>query len=551
MTSKVFKSMMFLGSVILLTVVSVLIYFLNINYQAQLYEDMRRQAELAMEGVRLGGIEYLEALSSQNRITWIDVDGTVLYDSYNASDFDENYSVREEVAEAMLYGEGMSDRRSASLNTQYLYYAVRAEDQTVIRIAVEKNLVRNIVFDLSKHLIWIAVLMVYGSLLIAYHLTRKTMEPLNQLPNYDPAMTEAYPELKPLMNRLEEQNRTIGEQMRELLRKEREFTAITENMREGFVMFDNHGIIRSYNSSAERLLELGGTQNMRSKTDVMIRQLRQAVETGLIGQHWEGYVAFGDQIYQCVVNPVIGSGQVVGALLFMMDATEKQQREQLRREFSANVSHELKTPLTSISGFAELMMNGMIPAEKMQECAGDIYKQSQQLINLVGDIIKISNLDEGRSFEIEEVDLYESLQRVAERLQPAADRMDVQLQIVGVPCKIRGVAQIIDEMLYNLCDNAIKYNVPGGYVTASVRPGEESSTFTVTDTGIGIPYSEQGRIFERFYRVDKSHSKEIGGTGLGLSIVKHGAQFHGAEIAVDSYPGKGTSINVVFRNRME
>lgn len=551
MTSKVFKSMMFLGSVILLTVVSVLFYFLNINYQEQMYEDMRDQAELAMKGVQIGGKEYLESLSSENRITWIDVDGTVLYDSYNASDYDENYSAREEVAEAMLYGEGMSDRRSDTLKSQLLYYAVRAEDHTVIRIAVEKKFVRNLVFELSKHLIWIAVLMVYGSLLIAYQLTKKVMEPLNRLPNYDPATKDSYPELKPLMNRLEEQNRTISDQMRELLRKEREFTAITENMREGFVMFDNHGIIRSFNSSAERLLGLNGSINMRSKTDIMTRRLRQAVESGLIGQHWEGYETFGDRVYQCVVNPVIGSGQVVGALLFMMDATEKQQREQLRREFSANVSHELKTPLTSISGFAELMMNGIIPASRMQECAGDIYKQSQQLINLVGDIIKISNLDEGRSFETEEVDLYESLKRVADRLQPAADRLNVQLQIVGVPCKIRGVAQIVDEMLYNLCDNAIKYNVPGGYVTASVRPGKETSTVTVTDTGIGIPYSEQERIFERFYRVDKSHSKEIGGTGLGLSIVKHGAQFHGAEIIVDSYPGKGTSISVVFRNRME
>lgn len=551
MTSKVFKSMMFLGSVILLTVVSVLIYVLNINYQTQMYEDMRGQAELAMQGVRFGGIEYLESLSSQNRITWIDVDGTVLYDSYHASDYDENYSVREEVAEAMLYGEGMSDRQSDSMNTRYLYYAVRAEDNTVIRIAVEQKLLRNLVFDMSRHLIWIAVLMIYGSLLIAYQLTRKVMEPLNCLPNYDSATKDSYPELKPLMNRLEEQNRTISEQMRELLRKEREFTAITENMREGFVMFDNHGIIRSFNSSAERLLELSGSASMRSKTDIMPQRLRRAVETGLIGQHWEGYESFGDRVYQCVVNPVIGSGQVVGALLFMMDATEKQQREQLRREFSANVSHELKTPLTSISGFAELMMNGMIPAGKMQECAGDIYKQSQQLINLVGDIIKLSNLDEGRSFDIVEVDLYESLKRVAERLQPAADRANVQLQIVGVPCKIQGVTQIVDEMLYNLCDNAIKYNVPGGYVTASVRPGEETATFTVTDTGIGIPYGEQERIFERFYRVDKSHSKEIGGTGLGLSIVKHGAQFHGAEITVDSYPGKGTSINIVFRNRMD
>lgn len=550
MASKLFRNVMLLGITILLLFAIMFMVILNRNYQLKMYEDMREDAQFAAMGVSVGGMEYLESLPIRNRITWIDSDGTVLYDSSDAIDYAENHGQRAEVRDAMLYGESKSSRYSESLGKKCLYYALRMDDGTVIRVSVEIDFVRTLVFDMSKHLIWIVMVMICGGVFLTYKMTRRIVDIMNQITFSDPYMIAEYPELRPLLTRLEEQNRTIGEQMRELSRKEREFSAITENMREGFVMFDNHGHIRSYNNSASQLLEIS-EQNRRKHVNKLPENLRHAVQTGLIGNHWEGYEAFDDRVYQCVVNPVIGSGQIVGALLFMMDATEKQQREQLRREFSANVSHELKTPLTSISGFAELMMSNMIPAEKMQECAGDIYKQSRQLINLVEDIIDLSKLDEGGAFEMEEVDLYESLKRVGERLQPAADRLNVQLQLVGVPCVICGVPQIVDEMLYNLCDNAIKYNVPGGYVTASVRPGEYSSTFTVTDTGIGIPYGEQERVFERFYRVNKSHSKEIGGTGLGLSIVKHGAQIHGAEIAVKSYPGKGTSISIVFRNRSE
>ena len=282
--------------------------------------------------------------------------------------------------------------------------------------------------------------------------------------------------------------------------------------------------------------------------DKAVPQLRNAVNLALIGQHWEGYWEQSERVYQCLLSPVIQSGQVTGALLFMMDVTEKQKREQLRREFSANVSHELKTPLTSISGFAELMMNGMVPSDKIPECAGEIYKQSQQLINLVGDIIKISKLDEGNLLELERVDVYKAAQNVISRLIPAAQQQSVMINLRGKSCEIMGVPQIIDEMIYNLCDNAIKYNVPGGHIKVTVHPGKRTTAVIVEDTGIGIPYSEQSRVFERFYRVDKSHSKEIGGTGLGLSIVKHGAQYHGAEVSISSVPGKGTKVQILFKN---
>ena len=233
----------------------------------------------------------------------------------------------------------------------------------------------------------------------------------------------------------------------------------------------------------------------------------------------------------------------------MMDVTEKEQREQLRREFTANVSHELKTPLTSISGFAELMKDGLVPQEKMKEFAGDIYRESQRMINLVGDILKLSRLDEGGEFTRERVDLYDLAMEIADRLAPEAVRTGIHISVTGKHGAVTGARQILDEMLYNLCDNAIKYNVPGGKVSMEVRPGEKTTAVTVSDTGIGIPYADQDRVFERFYRVDKSHSREVGGTGLGLSIVKHGAQYHNAEVTMDSTPGKGTSITVIFPNQ--
>ncbi len=545
MTSKIFKSMVLAEIVILLLSAAVFLFSLDHAFRERAVEELRVQAYLAADGVMRSGREYLEEVSLDTRITWITADGEILFDSGGAT---ENHSDREEILAAWANGEGNSHRYSDTLGCQCIYYAVRLSDGSVLRMACEEAFVRGLVFSMSKHMIWILVLMIYGSLALALHVAKRIAKPLENLSLDNLYAAEIYTELQPLTDRLREQKRTIRDQMDELLDREREFAAITENMQEGFLLLNANGGVMSYNHSGGIVLDPVEAEAGRLVISEDFSQLQAAVNLSLLGQHWEGLQEYNHRVYQCIVNPVISSGQVAGVVMFIMDATEKQLREQLRREFSANVSHELKTPLTSISGFAELMMNGMVPPKKMQEFAGDIYKQSQQLIHLVGDIIQLSHLDEGRPVTLERVNLCTVMEQVRDRLLMAAEQYDVSLRVRCKPCEIDGVHQIVDEMLYNLCDNAIKYNVPGGSVTVTIRPEGNGALVSVADTGIGIPYEEQERVFERFYRVNKSHSKEIGGTGLGLSIVKHGAQFHGAELSMKSAPGKGTTVYIRFKN---
>lgn len=544
MTSNIFKKMVAMCCAVILFCMGTFVVVLDEQFEKRKFDEMTVQAQLAAKGIAYGGIEFLESLEIENRVTWISQGGNVLFDTFADETNLENHWDREEVQEALKDGVGTAERVSKTADKYMLYYALRMEDGSVVRIACKKELVGAVVTAIFQNLVWMSAVLLVGCLLMAFHMSKKIVEPLNNISLERPMEHDVYPELKPLMERLEEQNLTIRSQMYEMGRKEQEFTTITAGMREGFVLFDTHGNILSYNQSAQELFMSVKHRNL----DKAFPQLRNAVNLALIGQHWEGYWEQSERVYQCLISPVIQSGQVTGALLFMMDVTEKQKREQLRREFSANVSHELKTPLTSISGFAELMMNGMVPSDKIPECAGEIYKQSQQLINLVGDIIKISKLDEGSPLELERVDVYKAAQNVISRLIPAAQQQSVMINLRGKSCEIMGVPQIIDEMIYNLCDNAIKYNVPGGRIKVTVHPGKRTTAVIVEDTGIGIPYSEQSRVFERFYRVDKSHSKEIGGTGLGLSIVKHGAQYHGAEVSISSVPGKGTKVQILFRN---
>ena len=358
----------------------------------------------------------------------------------------------------------------------------------------------------------------------------------------------AFPELQPLISRLQEQNRTIRTQLSELSTRQREFDAITENMREGFLIVDDKCNILSSNRSALRLLGIDGTPKPENLHQAVCSgELLTLVDAALDGTRGDEELSFGGGTWQLYANPVITGSRVTGAILIFMDVTEREQREALRREFSANVSHELKTPLTSITGFAELMKEGMVPKEKMQEFSGDIYRESRRLIDLVDDIIQLSRLDEGTAnFAKTPVDLYVLAGGVIESLRPVAQRQNITLSLSGQHAVIQGVEQLLQEMVYNLCDNAIKYNVPGGNVAVSVWQNGPTTTLSVVDTGIGIPYADQSRVFERFYRVDKSHSKEVGGTGLGLSIVKHAAQYHGAKIELKSDPGKGTAIAVNF-----
>ena len=401
-------------------------------------------------------------------------------------------------------------------------------------------------FGLISAILTLLILVLCG--VIAFRLAKQITKPINAIDLDHPEIDGAYSELQPLVDRLRQQNRTIHEQMGELRLRQQEFSAITENMREGFLLVDGKTSILSSNHSAMQLLQLdGGDAGANLYQSCCRDEVLRVVDTALSGNHDELLLCLDESTWQVVANPVISSGQVVGAVIIFIDVTEREQREALRREFSANVSHELKTPLTSISGFAELMKEGLVPVEKMREFSGDIYRESRRLIDLIDDIIKLSRLDEDSSlFTREMVDLYPLAGQVLEQLRAAASRQNVTLSLTGRHAEIEGVPHLLSEMIYNLCDNAIKYNVPGGKVTVSIEKTGAQTVLRVSDTGIGIPYAHQNRVFERFYRVDKSHSKDVGGTGLGLSIVKHAAQYHGARVELKSEPGKGSTFSVIF-----
>ena len=380
---------------------------------------------------------------------------------------------------------------------------------------------------------------------VSFRLARQITSPINQIDLDAPGENAVYPELRPLAARIREQNRTIRFQLTELSRRQQEFSAITEQMREGFLLLDANWDILSGNRSAKTLLALPqDAASLRSAS--LPPEAARAVEAALSGTHAEALLHLSDGVWQLTANPVASFGRPSGAVLLLMDVTEREEREALRREFSANVSHELKTPLTSISGFAELMKEGLVPPEKMREFSADIYRESSRMIALVDDMMNLSRLDEGAALPRTTVDLYTLAEGVTQSLRDAAGRCGVTLRLLGQHEQVEGVEQLLREMLYNLCDNAIKYNVPGGSVTVNVWRNGQHPCVSVSDTGIGIPQADQERIFERFYRVDKSHSKAVGGTGLGLSIVKHAAQYHGAQLELSSAPGRGTSVTVTF-----
>ncbi len=382
--------------------------------------------------------------------------------------------------------------------------------------------------------------------ILGYKLSRAIIRPVEQVDPACPEVRAPYPELVPLMTRLSQQNTQLQTQMQELRRRQQEFATITDSMQEGFLILDKAENILSYNAGAIRLLG-GETGRMPLNLSADTNQtFRQAVALALAGSHNEQTLTCGERCYQMIANPV-WQEELIGAVVMILDVTEREQREHLRREFTANVSHELKTPLTSISGFAEIMMNGLVKREDIPRISGNIYTEAQRLITLVGDIIKLSQMDENSiPVQREAVDLYTVAETVAARLRHAADKRRVTIQVAGTHASVMGVAQILDEMVANLCDNAIKYNREGGTVTITVQTTQQGTRLSVADTGIGIPAADQDHVFERFYRVDKSHSKEIGGTGLGLSIVKHGAAYHGAALSLTSEPDRGTTVVLTF-----
>ena len=518
------------------------------DYEDGAFARLRAEAAAIAQGLGAAGSDYFDSFAPDDRVTWIAANGTVLYDSAAPAQLLESHAGREEIDQALQTGEAQTSRYSKTLLQRTFYYAKLLEGGTVLRVSCTQNSLPAMILMLLTPFLWVATLVLILCGVLSYRLARQITKPLNAINPDNPAPLPSYPELTPLFDKLREQNRTIGKQMNELQLRQREFTAITENMREGFLLVDCKMHVLSSNHSA---LEVLGRRELKPGCLLYDAECRQeifdAVDTALSGSHAELLLTIDETSWQVLANPVVASGQVAGAVVLFMDVTEREQRERLRREFSANVSHELKTPLTSISGFAELMKEGLVPPEKIPEFSGDIYKESLRLIGLVNDIIQLSRLDENSTqFQRAPVDLYDLCAQSIEQLSPVAARQSVTLALTGEHAEIEGVEQLLKEMIYNLLDNAIKYNVPGGSVTASVRKSAGRTILSVSDTGIGIPYAHQPRVFERFYRVDKSHSKEVGGTGLGLSIVRHAAQYHGARLELKSQPGKGTTITVTF-----
>ena len=549
MTAKLFRTSMAVAVSVMVLSIALFMGMLYQYFSDQMMTELESETWLVSRGVELDGMDYLNGLHTTSRVTWVAADGTVLYDNEADASTMENHADREEIREALTSETGTAQRFSSTLSEQTLYVTQRLSDGTVIRLASAQKTVGLLLISMIQPILIILVLSLLLSAVLASRLSKGLIKPILSLDLEHPEDCETYDELTPLLSRLKRQNDTIQQQMNLLKQRQTEFAALTDNMSEGFLLLDRQGHVLSHNSGALRLL---GVEEPEGEVNVLVlnreEPFRQAVDEALSGKRSQQMLHLNGRYCKLLANPVLADGKPAGAVLVLLDVTEQEQRDELRREFTANVSHELKTPPTSISGIAEIMQSGMVKPEDIQSFAGDIYQEAQRLIALVEDIIRLSRLDEGaESLEREPVNLLSVAQDVARRLDSAAQKAGVTLKVMGLSVEVRGIPSVLDEMVYNLCDNAIKYNHPGGTVNVTVAPAADGSAeVTVEDTGIGIPVEDQSRVFERFYRVDKSHSKEIGGTGLGLSIVKHGASLHGAQIHMDSQVGRGTSVQLLF-----
>lgn len=555
MRKKIFGNMCMISILAILVTSLFVVGLFYGDFVDKMKREVETEAGYIKTAVELMGDEYLDEILQQpevnrrNRITLVDSDGTVIFDSYYNPQSLENHRERPEIKDALEKGTGRCSRVSDTLQQETYYYALKLADGKVIRVANTSSSVYAGLLRIIPLVLLICILVSALTMLIATRQTKKIVQPINELDLKNPEDNNTYDELAPLLGRLEKQNKTIKLQIEELKVKQREFTALTENMSEGFLVIDQDGNVLSYNSSALELL--GIRQAIGEKQNILTFNrsigLQNVVDEALKGNPCEQEMQVEGRYCQIMANPVTSKKQIKGAVIVIMDVTEKQQREQMRREFSANVSHELKTPLTSISGYAEIMKNGLVKPEDIPRFAENIYKETARLISMVGDIIKLSQLDENQvALQKEKVDLYSVAKEVVERLQSSAASHKVSISLEGEAKVVNGVRQILDEMIYNLCVNGIIYNREGGYVQVRVEDREGHAVLAVKDNGIGIPQADQQRVFERFYRVDKSHSKQVGGTGLGLSIVKHGALFHGAGVEMDSVPGSGTEIRIVW-----
>jgi len=586
MVKRIFKNTFGLSIIILLISYGIIVGILYDYFGDQIEREMKAEAAYIAYGMEVVGKDYLEGFrvnghvngnsveTHKNRITWISEDGVVLYDSNVNETTMKDHSNRQEVQEAKEKGEGYEIRYSDTLQEQTVYYAVKLKDGSILRLSSAYNTVFSILISMLQPTVILVVVIVVLSYLLSKRMARKIVAPINNLDLVNGEMEEEYEELVPLLKRVRKQNVLIERQMDDLQTQQTKFQALTEHMREGFLVLDKKETILSYNVAAVELL--GASKEMDYTGENIIsfdrhRELREAVKEAIAGKRSQSMLENGERIYRIVANPIVTEdvirdetavryapmGEFVpeeqedGVIVIILDETEKEKRDQLRREFTSNVSHELKTPLTSISGIAEIIMNGIVKPEDVSGFAKNIYEEAGRLIGLVNDIIFLSRLDEETaSYVVEDMNLLAMTKQVKERLQIPCKEKNVSIHIIGEDVIMKGIPSMMEEVLYNLCDNGIKYNKQDGRVTVTIHAFEDMNvpkvSIKVTDTGIGIPQEDQERVFERFYRVDKSHSRAIGGTGLGLSIVKHVVMFHRGDIQMDSTLGVGTSITVVL-----
>lgn len=548
MTKKIFWSIMAAAGAVLaasLVVIMGCLYGYFSDVQGKQLED---ELSLAVTAVERNGKEYLEKVQpGQYRLTWVAGNGDVLYDTQSQGESMENHGERQEIREALLNRAGKSSRYSTTLLEKTLYYAQRLEDGSVLRISVSSATVWVLVLGMIQPILIVITVALILSGILASRISQHIMEPLNSLDLEKPLENDTYEEIAPLLNRINKQRKQIAEQMSELQRKSDEFAQITQGMTEGLVLLNEKNMIISINPAALKLF--CAEYSCKGKDFLTIERshrVSNAIQDAFANGHSEIRIEREGKEYQLHVNRIESKGSVIGAVVLAFDITEAASAERIRREFTANVSHELKTPLQSIMGSAELIENGLVKPEDMPRFVGHIRTEAERLLTLIEDIIRLSRLDEGSEMPFENVDLYEVAAEVAAGLEDTAAAANVKVTVAGEKVNVKGVRRLLTETLFNLCDNAIKYNKDGGTVEVTVSRRENQAVVSVKDSGIGISPEHQTRVFERFYRVDKSRSKESGGTGLGLSIVKHAVQYMNGKINLYSTPGEGTEIQISF-----
>lgn len=549
MFKKIFRSSLLTAMIVLLASIFLIMGILHGIFENQLEDQLQKETAFVATAIENEGISYFDNLSKDgDRVTLIDKDGTVLADSQVDVSKLENHGDREEVKQAETEGRGQSVRYSSTMTEKTVYYAQKLDNGQILRISADQFTIVTILLGISQPIAIVVIAAIVLSLILSTNVAKHIVEPINDLDLDDSMENTVYDELSPLLRKIAHQNSTIEEQLKEARQKQEEFRIITDNMSEGFIVIDNQMKILTYNAAALKLF--GAEQKTPENILALSRSkpFRDAIYKSLDGEHSQAEMTTDERVYSIISNPVYDTEQeVIGAVIVVIDITEISRREQLRREFTSNVSHELKTPLTSISGFAEIMKSGGTDEATVVDFSRSIYDEAQRLISLVSDIIKLSELDDGTiEYEPETVDLYTLSLEIASRLSPQAQEKKIHFTVNGEKAEITGVRKILDEIIFNLCDNAVKYNRSGGDVKVSVKNSADTVTVTVSDTGIGIPTVQQDRVFERFYRVDKARSKSIGGTGLGLSIVKHGVMYHNAQISLESKENEGTTVVINF-----